>query len=166
MNGDREGAPSPPEDWNALRNLVMNYCRGIDRRDMGLLQSIFHPDAQLDFGAGYFVGPLDTWLANVPSALEQFAATQHHVTNSLFRSAETTAVGETYLIAYHVLRSPGAGLYVAGARYLDRFERRQNEWRIIHRTAVQDWQSPDGKLEGLNLGKLDRSDLSYRLFGR
>jgi hypothetical protein len=95
MDTDQDPTCSP-ENWSALRNLVTLYCRGIDRRDMDLLRSVFHPDTQLDFGAGYFVG---------------------------------------------------------------------NEWRIIHRTAVQDWQSPAGKIYGINLGKLDRSDLSYAVLG-
>ena len=39
------------EDQAALRDLVVLYCRAVDRRDPELMRRVFHPDALLDFGA-------------------------------------------------------------------------------------------------------------------
>lgn len=116
-----KGTPTVIDD---LRELVTLYCRGVDRRDIDLLRSIFHPDAELDFSVDYVAGSIDHWLGHVPQAPSGFGITQHHVTNSVFRVEGDVAEGETYVIAYHMLLLPAEGIYVAGARYLDRFERR------------------------------------------
>ena len=54
---------------------------------------------------------------------------------------------ETYGIAVHRSASGAAHLNLStGFRYVDRFERRDGEWRIAHRVAVTDWSlrhSPD-----------------------
>jgi hypothetical protein len=49
---------------------------------------------------------------------------------------------ETYWHVFH--REPGENGaedydYIAGGRYLDRFERRNGEWRILTRMLVRDW---------------------------
>jgi hypothetical protein len=58
---------------------------------------------------------------------------------------------------------------MVGARYLDRLERRDGEWRISFRTEVIDWGRwlpvPERWFEQNNempKGRRDRDDLSYR----
>jgi len=149
------------EDQAALRDLVVLYCRAVDRRDPELMRRVFHPDALLDFGEGLFRGTLDSFIAGSAPMMKTFAMTQHHVTNSYFQVNGNQAEGETYLIAYHVLADTDQKLYIAGARYLDRFERRDGEWRIAHRTAVRDWENETGQVAEPNIGRFDSSDLSY-----
>ena len=149
------------EDRAALRDLVVLYCRAVDRRDMALMRRVFHPDALLDYGEAMFRGTLDEFIAASPTGMSAFAMTQHHVTNSYFEIDGDRAEGETYLVAYHVLRLPEQTLYIAGARYLDRFERRGGEWRIAHRTALRDWENEAGAVAQPNIGRFDGGDLSY-----
>lgn len=148
-------------DEHDLRELLLLYCRGVDRRDMALLRSVFHEDAGIDYGAAFYAGPVAGFLANVPAALSSFGITQHHITNSVFRCAGDTAQGESYFIAYHLLKLPGQGMYIAGGRYLDHFARRGGVWRISHRTAVRDWDMPEGNITGPLAGQSGPSDPSY-----
>jgi len=157
------------EDRAALRDLVVLYCRAVDRRDMALMRRVFHPDAFLDYGEAMFRGTLDNFIAASPKGMSAFAMTQHHVTNSYFETNGDRAEGETYLVAYHVLTGHEQKLYIAGARYLDRFERRDGEWRIAHRTALRDWENESGNVAQPNVGRLDGGDLSYErlaMFGK
>ena len=60
---------------------------------------------------------------------------------------DTSADCESYSQAYHVIddeNSGGYDLFVAG-RYIDRFEKRDEEWRIAARSIIVDWfrQYPD-----------------------
>jgi hypothetical protein len=47
---------------------------------------------------------------------------------------------ESYFQGYHVMRGEGKPTAsLQGGRYLDRFEKRGEEWRIIRRKVVVDW---------------------------
>ena len=100
--------------------------------------------------------------------------TVHTLGNILIECDRDTARTETYLTAYH--RLPGEGGkrtdLIVGARYLDRLENRDDEWRIIHRVVVQEWYRhfPDSGVwgEGLfggvqRLGSRGTSDPSYAM---
>ena len=61
-----------------------------------------------------------------------------------------TATAETYFTAFHRMRARGDPLaaenaydtemdYFVGGRYLDRFESRGGEWKIVQRTGMTDW---------------------------
>ncbi|HEV3388146.1 MAG TPA: hypothetical protein VG057_03990, partial [Solirubrobacteraceae bacterium] len=58
---------------------------------------------------------------------------------------------------------------VVGARYLDRFSRRANTWRIDHRTVVLDWHktevwtdsAPQVPTDGFARGARSPGDPSY-----
>jgi hypothetical protein len=66
----------------------------------------------------------------------------HSVSNMLIRVDGDTARVESYWHVFH--REPGRDGaadwdYHAGGRYLDRFERRDGEWRVLTRILVRDW---------------------------
>jgi hypothetical protein len=52
-----------------------------------------------------------------------------------------TAHCETYGVAYHWGDPPDDGRrnFTTGFRYVDRFARREGEWRIARRVAVREW---------------------------
>jgi hypothetical protein len=157
------------EDIIALRNIVVLYCRGVDRRDISLLRTLFHSDATMDYGVEHYLGDIEPWYAAVGPALAGFDITQHHITNSYFEVNGDRAEGESYLMSYHVVRDQPNKVYMAGARYLDKFERRNGVWKIIKRTALRDWENEPGHVGQPNLGTLDRHDLSYtavEMFGK
>jgi hypothetical protein len=181
------------EDRQRIADLIADYCRGVDRCDDALLRSTYWPDAIDDHGAGE--SPAMAFCDRViPILKETCLATMHLVANSRVELAGDNAVGETYVVAYHVLKSPahldrfmgeeparavraafpGTAAdapfeYNAGARFLDRFERRGGEWRFAHRRVVFEWSQAHPadaafKLNSRIHGRKDPSDPSYALF--
>jgi hypothetical protein len=160
-------------DRLAINDVLVNYCRALDRLDADLLASVFHTDAELDYGQALYRGPVGPFL---PFALEFQGAmqtTQHRLTNVLIQLDGALARVESYVDAYHISLRDGERVeLVIGARYLDRFSRNDDgNWRIQQRTEVIDWGREQvlqsdwlAENPGLNRGHHDRSDLSCALF--
>lgn len=160
-----------------IRDVLARYTRGIDRMDVELVRSTYHPDAHDDHGA--YQGDVEGFLAWVQQALSYFDTTMHFLGNQLVEIDETdddTAHAETYCVAYHRRRArpgangepaePGHDL-VTALRYVDRMERRDGEWRIADRRCVFDWTRRDpivGEWEQgpeVLQGRRDRTDPVY-----
>jgi hypothetical protein len=159
-------------DKMELYELVVAYCRAVDRRDVALMRSLYHADAIDDHGS-LFYGTGEEFIAFLPGPLTEFALTTHHITNTLFQVSGDEAEGESYFIAGHItLEAVPRNLIVSG-RYLDKFQRRDGMWRFSHRTAVADWANLPGeeivKLLPPRLdrpsatGAPDKSDPSYKI---
>jgi len=157
-------------DKAELYELIVAYCRATDRRDVALMRELYHPDAIDDHGS-LFYGTGQEFFDFLPGPITVFAMTTHHITNALFKVEGDTAEGESYLLASHITREdPPRNLTVSG-RYLDKFERRDGKWRIIHRVSMLDWSSWTGEemmklLPPANdrsgyVGTVDRTDPSY-----
>jgi hypothetical protein len=121
-----------------LYELVVSYCRAMDRRDWNLMRELYHPDAIDDHGS-LFYGTRDEFLAFLPGPNVKFSATTHHITNTLFRVDGDYAEGESYLIASHITKEDPPRNLMVSARYLDKFERRDGVWRFSLRSSVADW---------------------------
>lgn len=123
----------------AIRDLVLRYCRAIDRKDYNALAALYHADATDDHGA-MFNGAASEFIAWLPSMLETMVATVHSVTNHLIEVSGDSAVGEVYCLAYHRYQGEaGMEELLIGGRYLDRYECRRGQWRFSHRKIVADW---------------------------
>ena len=160
-------------DREEITDVVLRYCRGIDRLDKELVRSVFHDDA-VERHPDYHGGP-DGFIDYVWPLLEELWRTQHLVANIQIELAGDTAYCETYCIAHHLgpinppegHRYPPAFLHSGGHRYIDVFERRQGEWRIADRTLVLSWQRTESGVDWVaekshcNADKRDRSDLVY-----
>ena len=97
-------------------------------------------------------------------------ATVHTIGDSIIDwSADgTTAFVETYVHAQHRRRDDGGPFieFFAG-RYIDRFERRDNAWRIADRLLVHEWDRVDRITPAFTPGRFtegrrDRTDPAYR----
>lgn len=135
--------PRDPEvqallDKQALYELAVRYARAIDRRDRTLLLSVYHDDAVDDHGV-MFKGGAAAFADWQPEVMAPFDVTAHYITNTAYRIDGEHAEGELYFIAYHRTKLPDAKEIVIGGRYLDRYERRENAWKISHRTLVWDF---------------------------
>ena len=130
-------------DEQAIRRVLARYCRGIDRLDLDLVRSCYHPDATEAHGT--FTGGLEEYLAWVWKVLGRYESTFHFIGNVLVEPVDDDrARCETYGMAHHrTADGTAVGNLVTGFRYVDRFERRDGEWRIAHRTAVTEWSSID-----------------------
>jgi hypothetical protein len=154
-------------DEQAIRGVLARYCRGVDRMDRELVRSCYHPDATESHGS--FQGTLDEYLDWVWRLLGRYDSTFHFLGNVLVEPVDDDrARCEAYGIAFHRTASGHAvGNLVTGFRYLDRFERRGGDWRIVHRTALTEWSRVDApELQwplppGMPTGRRDRTDLVY-----
>jgi hypothetical protein len=99
----------------------------------------------------------------------------HMIGNMLIRIEGTTAAAESYFWSVCVFPGEQPQQVLTSGRYIDRFEKRDDEWRIAERTVVHDWfnqnaeigdwgQGPFG-MSGLLRGTTGREDPSYRLNG-
>jgi len=122
---------------DCLWRLVNTYSRAVDRRDFTLLRSLYADDALEEHGA-MFTGSSDDYVAWVAGALANWSATAHYVTNALFEVKGDYAEGEIYKVSYHRTLD-GDDEIITGSRSLDRFVRRDGEWRFLGRCVTLDW---------------------------
>ena len=147
-------------DKRACIELIFLLARALDRCDEPLLRSLFHGDATDDHG--YFKGTAAEFADWVFPLLRTMERTHHTISNVLVQVQGNRAVSESYFVAYHDLAAPdGAPLRMTAAgRYLDRFQRRDGEWKFTHRGAVYDWNASEPRTD-----KWDRAPGGLRDFG-
>lgn len=161
-------------DKQAITEVLMRYCRGVDRRDQELLGGVYWPDAVDDHVvyAGDAAGFIDFAL----SALREMR-TSHMLANILIElEGQGCARSEAYYLVHHETPTTlGLHNFVVGGRFLDRFEKRASEWRIASRVMAvdfytigqtsNDWKGgPFGMPK--NRGEPGRDDPLYRVFRR
>jgi SnoaL-like domain len=126
-----------------IADTLKRFIRGIDRQDWALARSTYHDDAVDEHG--FFRGPADEFLAIVARLHEHQDHSMHMMTNMLIEfTARDRALVETYCLVFQRFGPGAAGVApgskgvrkMATARYIDRFEARQGEWRVAHRTLV------------------------------
>jgi ketosteroid isomerase-like protein len=127
-------------DKAQIHDALMRYSRGVDRGDGELVMSVFHPDATLDMGRG----PMPP--AALADGITTMTATgtMHFIGNEYVEVDGDTAYSETYFISYATITDAGKTANRSrGGRYLDRFERRDGEWKIARRLLVDEWSRLD-----------------------
>ncbi|MBT6275240.1 MAG: nuclear transport factor 2 family protein [Chromatiales bacterium] len=152
-----------------ITDVIYRYARGIDRLDFALVRACYHPDAYDDHGG--LKGNVEEFISGCEAFLPQFVATQHFMGNMLIEVEGSLARAETYAVAYHRKALPdGSGKDdVFGIRYLDRFERRNGEWKIGHRVVATEWRRvepiPVGRVTGFTgvTGTRDGQDVLYSI---
>lgn len=179
-------------DRQEIEDVLKRYCRAIDRLDVDLLRSIYHSDGIDHHGS--FSGNAHEFATFIMDRLQAETTYGFHtVTHSLIDVRDLRASGETYYVGYHRVR-PGfdvissyfgetyaraavaAGTidreheYECGGRYIDRFEKRDGQWKISERRITNEWSRcgpvtsvlTEGQLVHYNLpGARDRSDPIY-----
>jgi len=157
-------------DESEIRKIVARICRGVDRMDLDLLRSCFHPDAIL---VGYTGDGqdlvVDDFIEYCRSGRAPYISTTHFIGNQLIEVDGEAAWAESYARASHRLAGQDGQPdrdRIAHGRYIDRFEKREGEWRIVSRTMavdsdrvdiVTDHWVPETQLNG----RRDRNDPSY-----
>jgi hypothetical protein len=158
-------------DREAIRECLYRYARGVDRLDADMLRSAYWPDA-VDTHLG-FKGNAEEFIAWAFPIMRGMDQTLHMIGNVLITLHGTRADAESYFYGYHRVLLEGQKVDVVGSgRYLDRFERRGDEWRIAERLVMTDWfrQYPDsadwnaGLLgQRIDIGKRCPDDPSYTM---
>lgn len=133
---------------HSIKEVLQQYCRGVDRRDFDLVRSTYHHDAHDAHGP--YNGDIDGLIEWMERRHRGVAQSMHLLGNCLIDWREDHAVVETYCVTYQKLLGGGSantsdvGLTVGGAgqqtqvrcRYVDRFEERDGQWKIADRVVV------------------------------
>jgi len=160
-----------------IRQVLATYFRALDRRELDLLKSVFHPDATDDHGTGLFQGnawDMCDWI--LEQSKDYKMVRQHHLTNVWIEmDGDDFANVESYGIVIRSQPHPETGVearQLAGGRIVDRFERRGGEWKILDRQIIIDcvWSAvPDESLDVLKpfapFGPYPH-DSSYKFFDK
>jgi hypothetical protein len=159
-----------------ITDALLRWTRGADRIDLEVMQSAFHPKANINYG--YTNGPVEEFLPWVVKFhTEELVSTSHQIFNLLIEVEGEKASSEAGVdcrLRYRGKR--GLTDLLVLARYLDRWERRAGQWKIVDRVSVVDsyrtvlveqdpevdpWVKPP-----LAQGRRDLSDLSYQYIKR
>ena len=166
-------------DRQAITDCMYLYSRGMDRADAELLNEVFWEDATI-IGELFSGSPVEFIAFSVPAGLKNWDRMMHIITNSVIRIDGDRAAAESYFYGYHVAHGgaasdvPSGDLIICG-RYLDRFEKRNDEWRIKEKTIMFDWYREYDDAGGSKPGPMGTTvtlkgepapnDRSYALFG-
>jgi hypothetical protein len=130
-------------DKQAIREVVLRYCRGVDRCDRDLVRDCYWPDAIDEHGS--FIGTRDEYLEWLfGRMLPRYTMTMHFVGNVLVEVDGDRARSEAYGVSWHRLAPEReSDDLVSAFRYVDDMERRtvdgSAQWRIARRTCTLEW---------------------------
>ena len=142
MSAGIEAALREVLDRAAIRDVLVRYAHGVDRRDLDAVAACFTPDAAYKGSLGE--GSIDVALTALRERMGQYASTMHFLGNQLIELAGDSATSETYAIAYHQLQlEDGRKNMAVGVRYLDSLRRTDQGWRICRREVQLEWQRHD-----------------------
>lgn len=156
------------KDRQDIHDALLRYTRGVDRHDRELMLSAYWPDAFDEHGVAEGVAAdFCDWAIGWHAEFQ----TQHHhiITNHSVELDGDTAHGETYYLFWGENRNGPPQL--SFGRYVDRYEKRDGEWRIAHRVCVNEGSSdltpaniPDeykALMFKTGPNRRDRTDVSY-----
>lgn len=138
-------------DKQCLYENLMLYCRGADRLDIDLIKSTYWPDSFDDHGS--YVGDGHGWADAIFDYRDRLHSCNHHVTNVLSEINGDRAKRESMFLGVAVFTEPDVTFF-HGGRYRDLCEKREGEWKILHRTCIWDWSdvrktAPDWDISGV-----------------
>lgn len=125
-----------------ISDVLYLYARGWDRLDEEALRGCFFADS--DHQHGGFKGKSHDFItAGMKAIRAKVKSTTHLITNPLVEIDGDKAIAECLFFAHH-RRMNKAGTdeedYFLKGRYLDRFERRNGEWKIAFRRGLHDFE--------------------------
>lgn len=160
-------------DREAIRDVLLRYCRASDRVDEDLLRSVYWPDAEDDHLE--FSGGREEFIEYCVPILTHMRYNMHTLGNMLIVIDGDRAESESYFIGYHSVPDAEGNRMdsFSGGRYLDRLEKRDDEWRIKKRLVTVEWfrELPDTQYQdagpfGMKVprGDVGKADISNRFF--
>jgi hypothetical protein len=119
-----------------IQDLFTRYTRAIDTQDWALLDSVFTPDAQIDYtAAGGIKGAYPEVREWLGKAMAMFSYTMHFAGNSTVELSGDSARTRTYCINPMGFANPDGSTHVftVYVHYVDKLVRTDAGWRIAER---------------------------------
>lgn len=161
-----------------ILDVLARYVRGVDRGYGELLKSCYHANA-IEEHAGNYTGNAHDYVDGAIPRILKMQVMQHLLGSSHIDFADDSASAWVETNVWTFLRLNVAGVptdTLTGGRLFDRFEFRDDHWKIAHRKTILDWNrdapSSEGWCNGLInfdnpgalLGSKGESDPSYKRF--
>jgi hypothetical protein len=157
-----------------IRDLVLLYSRGCDRKDFALVRTLYTSDAT-DSHDETFDGPAKDYVDFLARSLPHAPYSGHHICNHLI-SVDVDrgeAEGEVYAVAWHVIPDRKGGWIedFMCCRYLDRYRKEEDgRWRFAKRVVTYDMRTAQAYTPRRDaadpLADPSYTTLSSRLFAR
>lgn len=127
-------------DKQEITEVLYRYARAVDRKNFDRVADCYFPDAIDHHGA--YVGTVDGLIEDMKSRHATIDSSIHYITNVLIDIDGDQAAVESYCLCYlrQASRDTGGAQQrsTIKCRYIDRFERRTDRWRIADRIVVFD----------------------------
>jgi hypothetical protein len=155
-----------------IRELAMLYSRGVDRKDIELLRTLYAKGSTDDHGKHYN-GDAEGYLQFLEKSFPHMTYSGHHICNHLVSVEGDRGEGEVYAIAYHVFADRQGGWIedFMTVRYIDRYVRQMGRWLFASRVVAFDHRTqrsvpaPEGN-SSLPVDDPSYTTLASRLFAR
>lgn len=155
-------SPQQLSDLESIRDVARRCAHALDRLDADAMRATYWPDAYDEHGPS-FKGNAWEYVDVAMQSHRDWRASLHTLLNHLIElDGDDAARGEIYVIAY-LFDASRPVLYTWLGRYLDRYEKRSDEWRIAERITVSEGSRTDDPivampfpLEQFRPGSFDR----------
>jgi hypothetical protein len=154
-------------DRLAITDQIYRYCRSVDRLDVPLGHSVFHPDSKADFGV--YKGTGRGWIDFICQEHRKHLYHSHQVTNIVIDLDGDRAGSESYVFAtLHAQDGEQVVQRQFWARYVDSWSRRDGHWAIDNRDCIVDFASISevNPLRADDRSRRDTGDPSYAVLER
>jgi len=128
---------------DAIRELVLHYSRGVDRKDAALLRDLYTADATDTHGDTYDGGAAG-YCDFLEKSFPYMPYSGHHVCNHQISVDGDEGDGEVYAIAYHVIPDGQGGWLedLMTVRYIDNYRKEADgRWRFAKRVVTYDMRN-------------------------
>jgi hypothetical protein len=123
-----------------IRELVLLYSRGVDRKDGELLRTLYTADAT-DTHGDTFDGPATAYVDFLEKSFPYMRYSGHHICNHLISVDGNEGEGEVYALAWHLIPD-GSGSWLEDfmcVRYIDKYRKESDgRWRFAKRVVTYD----------------------------
>ncbi|MDE0270879.1 MAG: nuclear transport factor 2 family protein [Gammaproteobacteria bacterium] len=124
-------------DREAIREVIHRYCQAVDRCDLEMLKSCYHADGYDDHG--FFAGNAHEFAEYVIPCLERIDSSMHSITNTRFQfDGDRCATTSQWHVVHRLQHEAGFTDFWHQGRYLDVWEKRDGEWKLLHRVIAGD----------------------------
>ena len=131
-------------DERDIAVLLATLARILDSREWSSVPEVVAEDMSFDYtNSGTDVHGREALLANFRQFLDVCGPSQHLLGSIIVEVDGDHALSRSYVQARHRSKDPAdPRLFDSNGEYIDRWERRAEGWRMVHRRAI--WASQSG----------------------